>query len=44
MSASDRYVHATAVLLRAADLVAGELAAALRGEEAPGAQLLRFRA
>ena len=42
--AHDRYVHATAVLLRAADLVAGELARALRGEEATDARLLRFRA
>lgn len=42
--AHDRYVHAVGVLLRAADLVAGELAAALRGEEAPDARLLRFRA
>lgn len=41
--AHDRYIHATAVLLRAADLVAGELAAALRGEEATDARLLRFR-
>jgi integrase len=40
--AHDRYVHATGVLLRAADLVAGHLAAALRGEEEPGARVLRF--
>lgn len=33
--AHDRYNHATAVLFRAADLVAGELARALRGEEEP---------
>jgi integrase len=31
--AHDRYVHAVGVLMRAADLVAGELTAALRGEE-----------
>lgn len=42
--AHDRYVHAVGVLLRAADLVAGELSAALRGEEAPAAPLLWFRA
>jgi len=42
--AHDRYLHATAVLLRAADLVAGELVASLRGEQAPEARLLRFRA
>jgi integrase len=42
--AHDRYVHAVGVLLRAADLVAGELAAALRGEETTAAPLLRFRA
>lgn len=42
--AHDRYVHAIGVLLRAADLVAGELAAALRGEALSEARLLRFRA
>lgn len=42
--AHDRYVHAVGILLRAADLVAGELAAALRGEETTAAPLLRFRA
>lgn len=42
--AHDRYVHAVGVLLRAADLVAGELAAALRGEAAPAAPLLWFKA
>jgi len=42
--AHDRYVHATAVLLRAADLVAGELARALRGEEEPSAKVLPMRA
>jgi integrase len=42
--AHDRYIHATGILLRAADLVAGELAAALRGEQALDARLLRFRA
>jgi hypothetical protein len=31
--AHDRYGHAVGVLLRAADLVAGELARALRGED-----------
>ncbi len=41
--AHDRYVHAIGVLLRAADLVAGELASALRGEEARDARLLQFR-
>lgn len=41
--AHDRYVHATGVLLRAADLVAGELSAALRGEEERDAPVLRFR-
>ncbi|HBL26420.1 MAG TPA: hypothetical protein DD490_06260, partial [Acidobacteria bacterium] len=38
--AHDRYVHAIGVLLRAADLVSGELASALRGEEAPVSPLL----
>lgn len=42
--AHDRYVHATAVLLRAADLVASELARALRGEEEPSAKVLPMRA
>jgi integrase len=42
--AHDRYVHATGVLLRAADLVAGELSAALAGEEEPAAPLLWFKA
>ncbi|HEX7184370.1 MAG TPA: tyrosine-type recombinase/integrase [Thermoanaerobaculia bacterium] len=42
--AHDRYVHATGVLLRAADLVAGELSAALGGEKITAAPLLRFRA
>lgn len=42
--AHDRYVHAVGVLLRAADLVAGELSAALRGEEEQTAPLLSFRA
>lgn len=42
--AHDRYVHAVGVLLRAADLVAGELSAALRGEEEQAASLLLFRA
>jgi integrase len=42
--AHDRYVHATGVLLRAADLVAGELSKALRDEEAPAAPVLWFRA
>ncbi len=42
--AHDRYVHATGVLLRAADLVAGELSKALRGEAAPVAPLLWFKA
>ncbi len=41
--AHDRYVHAIGVLLRAADLVAGELAKALRGEE-EAAPVLLFRA
>jgi integrase len=41
--AHDRYVHATGVLLRAADLVAGELSKALRGEE-EAAPVLMFRA
>ena len=34
--AHDRYVHAVGVLLRAADLVAGELSAALRSEGGAG--------
>jgi integrase len=42
--AHDRYVHATGVLLRSADLVAGELAKALRGEEEGAAPVLMFRA
>ncbi len=42
--AHDRYIHATAVLLRAADLVAGELERALRGEEKPVAKVLPMRA
>lgn len=42
--AHDRYVHATAVLSRAADLVASELARALRGEEEPSAKVLPMRA
>ena len=41
--AHDRYVHATGVLLRAADLVASELSKALRGEE-EAAPVLLFRA
>jgi integrase len=42
--AHDRYVHAVGVLMRAADLVAGELTAALRGEETTATPFLRFRA
>ncbi|HEX2610276.1 MAG TPA: tyrosine-type recombinase/integrase, partial [Gemmatimonadales bacterium] len=42
--AHDRYVHATGVLLRAADLVASELSAALAGEKEPAAPLLWFKA
>jgi integrase len=43
--AHDRYLHPVKVLLRAADLVSGELSAALRGEEeAPAAPLLWFKA
>jgi integrase len=42
--AHDRYIHATGVLLRAADLVAGHLAAALRGKEEPSAKVLPMRA
>lgn len=42
--AHDRYMHATAVLLRAADLVAWELARALRGEEEPSAKVHPMRA
>ena len=41
--AHDRYVHAIGVLLRAADLVAGELSKALLGEE-EAAPVLLFRA
>jgi integrase len=37
--AHDRYIHPIRVLLRAADLVSGELAAALRGEETTAAPL-----
>ena len=41
--AHDRYLHPVKVLLRAADLVSGELSAALRGEAESTASLLLFK-